>query len=40
MRDLYYLTTYLFYPKELPSFLYTTNALERFLKEGGKKGAN
>ena len=32
-RDLYYLTTYLSYPKELQPFIYTTNALERFAKE-------
>jgi len=32
-RDLYYLTTYLSYPKELQPFIYTTNALERFQKE-------
>ena len=32
-RDLYYLTTYLSYPKELQPFIYTTNTLERFQKE-------
>jgi transposase-like protein len=32
-RDLYYLTTYLSYPRELQPFIYTTNALERFAKE-------
>jgi putative transposase len=32
-RDLFYLTTYLSYPKELQPFIYTTNALERFAKE-------
>ena len=32
-RDLFYLTTYLSYPRELQPFIYTTNALERFAKE-------
>jgi len=32
-RDLFYLATYLSYPRELQLFIYTTNTLERFAKE-------
>lgn len=32
-RDISYLTTYLRYPEELRPFIYTTNILERFIKE-------
>jgi len=32
-RGLYFLTTYLRYPKELQLFIYTKNALERFTEE-------
>ena len=32
-RNLYFLTSYLRYSKELQPFIYTTNALKRFCKE-------
>lgn len=32
-KDLYHLTTYLSYPRELQPFISTTNTLERFAKE-------